>query len=144
MKNTIMKSWKLFILLLYVFIILYADRIFSTSFLGQVRFYSYFLEPWLIPFFFFFNNLFIYFWLCWVFVAVHGFSLLTVHGCYSLVLCSLLIGVAPPVLEHRLQSEGSEAVVHGLSCPMACGIFLDQGLNLYPLQWLADSQLLDH
>ena len=95
-------------------------------------------------FFFFLKNLFINFWLCWVFVAVHGFSLLTVHGCYSLVLCSLLIGVAPLVLEHRLQSEGSEAVVHGLSCPMACGIFLDQGLNLCPLQWLADSQLLDH
>ena len=30
---------------------------------------------------------------------------------------------------------GSVVVVHGLSCPMACGIFPDQGLNPCPLQW---------
>ena len=29
--------------------------------------------------------------------------------------------------------------VHGLSCPVACGIFLDQGSNLCPLHWQADS-----
>ena len=52
--------------------------------------------------FYFFFNVFIYFWPCWVFVAVHGFSLLVVRGCHSLVLCSLLIGVAPLVVEHRL------------------------------------------
>ena len=35
-------------------------------------------------------------------------------------------------LSARLQgsSAGSIAVLHGLSCHMACGIFLDQGLNL--------------
>ena len=55
-----MKSWKLLIFLLYIFIILYADRIFSTSFLGWVRVYSYFLEPWLIPFIFFLMYLFIF------------------------------------------------------------------------------------
>ena len=38
-------------------------------------------------------------------------------------------------LEHRLSSCGE----HGLSCPLACGIFLDQGLNLRPLHWQADS-----
>ena len=27
---------------------------------------------------------------------------------------------------------GPVAVMHGLSCPMACGVFLDQGLNLCP------------
>ena len=27
------------------------------------------------------------------------------------------------------------AVVHGLSCSTACGIFVDQGLNLCPLHW---------
>ena len=31
---------------------------------------------------------------------------------------------------------------HRLSCPAACGIFLDQGLNLCPLHWQADSQPL--
>ena len=36
-------------------------------------------------------------------------------------------------------------VVLGLSCPAACGIFLDQGLNLCPLDWQADSDpLYDH
>ena len=31
--------------------------------------------------------------------------------------------------------------VHGLSSPEACGIFLDQGLNLCPLHWRVDSCL---
>ena len=30
---------------------------------------------------------------------------------------------------------GLVAVLHGLSCPMACGIFLDQESNLCPLHW---------
>ena len=30
-------------------------------------------------------------------------------------------------------------VVHGLSCLMTCGIFLDQGLKLCPLLWQVDS-----
>ena len=33
---------------------------------------------------------------------------------------------------------GSTAVVHRLSCSTACGIFLDQGLNLCLLRWQAD------
>ena len=44
-----------------------------------------------------------------------GFSL----GCFLLV-------------EHQLQSVGLVSVAHGPSYPMACGIFLDQGLNLCP------------
>ena len=35
-------------------------------------------------------------------------------------------------------------MVHRLSCSAACGIFLDQGLNLCPLHWQADSQPLRH
>lgn len=38
-------------------------------------------------------------------------------------------------LEHRLGSRRA----HGLSCSLACGIFLDQGLNLRALGWQADS-----
>ena len=37
-------------------------------------------------------------------------------------------------LEPKLNS-----VAHGLRCPMACGIFLDQGSNLCLLHWQADS-----
>ena len=43
------------------------------------------------------------------------------------------------VVAHGLQSAGSVVVVHGLSCSEACGIFPDQGLNLCPLHWQADS-----
>ena len=38
-----------------------------------------------------------------------------------------------------LECMGSLVVAHGLSCPMTCGIFLDQGLNLCPLHWQEDS-----
>ena len=40
--------------------------------------------------FFFFNKfiyLFIYFWLRWVFIAVHGLSLAAASGSYSSLLC---------------------------------------------------------
>ena len=33
----------------------------------------------------------------------------------------------------------SIVVAHGLSCSVACGIFLDQGSNLCPLHWQVDS-----
>ena len=41
----------------------------------------------LLPFFFFLINLFIYFWLCWVFVAC-GLSLVAVSGGYPLLRCA--------------------------------------------------------
>ena len=45
-------------------------------------------ELWEISFFFFlFIYLFIYFWLCWVFIAVHGLSLVAVSGGYSSLRC---------------------------------------------------------
>ena len=48
------------------------------------------------------------------------------------------------VVAPRLQSTGSVVVVHGLSCSTACGIFLDQELNLCLLHWQADSSPLSH
>ena len=69
----------------------------------------------------------------------------------------LLIVVASLVVEHELygrrasvvvvsglQSTGSIVVVLGLSCSAACGIFLDQGLNLHLLHWQANSLPLSH
>ena len=48
-------------------------------------------------------NLFIYFWLCWFFVAVQGLSLVVASRGYSLVAgCGLLIAVASLVAEHGL------------------------------------------
>ena len=37
------------------------------------------------------------------------------------------------------ESAGSVIVAHGLELPTACGIFPDQGANLCPLHWQADS-----
>ena len=121
--------------------------------------------------FFFFNKfiylliyLFIYFWLRWVFVAARGLSLVAVSGGCSSLPCT---GSSLPwllVAEHRLQvhgpqqlwhtgsvvvargiqSAGSVAVAHGLSCSAACGIFPDQGSNPCALHWQADSQPLRH
>ena len=39
---------------------------------------------------------------------------------------------------------GSVVVAHGPSCSAACGILPDQGSNLCPLHWQADSQPLRH
>ena len=38
---------------------------------------------------------------------------------------------------------GSVVVAHRLSCSVACGIFLDQDLNPFPLHWQADSFFLN-
>ena len=55
---------------------------------------------------------------CWVFVALHGNSLVIECG----------LGV----------------VTHGLSCLTACGVFPDQGSNPCPLHWQTDSYPLWH
>ena len=44
----------------------------------------------------------------------------------------------------KLQSKGSIVVVHGFSCFNACGIFPDQGLNLWSLPWQVNSYPLCH
>ena len=43
-----------------------------------------------------------------------------------------------------LRSKGSIVVVHRLSCPVACGILRDQGLNPCLLHWQTDSLPLSH
>ena len=60
-------------------------------------------------------------------------------GCFLAVVCGLSLWCLL-VAEHGLWSlRASVVVVHGLSCPVACGIFLAQGLNPRPLSWQADS-----
>ena len=71
----------------------------------------------------FFKLLFIYLCPCWVFIAACWL--------FPVVLASLTADL-------KLQSMGSVVVAHGLSCPEACGIFLDQGSNLCPLHWQAE------
>ena len=86
--------------------------------------------------------LFTLYWLCWVFSVACRLSLVAASGGCSLVtVLGLRIVVASLVVEHGLQRAwASVVVVHGLSCPVTCGIFLDQGLNPCPLPWQADSQ----
>ena len=64
-------------------------------------------------------------------VAVsRGLLWVAVHG--------LLTGVAS-LVEHRLCTQASVVVAHGLSCLGAHGIFSDQGSNPSPLHWQAGS-----
>ena len=87
----------------------------------------------------------IYFSLHQVLVAARGLSLVVASGGYSLVAeHGLLIVMASLTAEHRFVSLVQVVVVHGLSCPVVCGLLLDQGLNLCPLHWQVDAQPLDH
>ena len=89
--------------------------------------------------------LFIYLWLCWVFVSVRGLSLVVASGGHSSSRCAGL-SLSRPLLLRSTGSRraGSAVVAHGPSCSVACGIFPDQGSNPCPLHWQADSQPLRH
>ena len=56
-------------------------------------------------YFILFIYLFIYFWLCWVFVTVRGFSLVVASGGHSSSRCAGLSLSRPLVAEHRLQTR---------------------------------------
>ena len=98
--------------------------------------------------FFFFLNfgfiyLFIYLWLCWVFVSVRGLSLVVASGGHSSSWCAGLSSSWPLLLGSTgSRRAGSVIVAHGPSCSAACGILTDQGSNPCPLHWQADSQPL--
>ena len=94
----------------------------------------------------FFNfYLFIYLWLCWVFVSVRGLSLVVASGGHSSSRCAGL-SLSRSLLLRSTGSRraGSVIVAHGPSCSAACGIFPDKGSNPCPLHWQADSQPLRH
>ena len=85
---------------------------------------------------FFFLMLFIL-----VALALHcctqAFSSFGKQGLLFVAVCGLLIAVVFPDVKRRLWA-------HRLSCSAACGIFPDQGSNLCPLHWQADSLPLHH
>ena len=82
-----------------------------------------------------------------LFVAACGLSVVVVSGGYSLVVVQgLLIAVTSLVAETGSVVGGSGTlerssvvVAFWLSCPMACGIFPDQGSNPGLLHWQTDS-----
>ena len=100
-----------------------------------------------VVFFFFLMKtyLFIYFWLCWVFISVRGLSLVVASGGHSSLRCAGL-SLSQPLLLRSTGSRhaGSVIVAHGPSCSAARGIFPDQGSNPCPLHWQAESQPLRH
>ena len=108
---------------------------FSAS--GMLIFY---VSKFNIPYFLKFIYLFIYLWLCWVFVSVQGLSLVVASGGHSSSRCAGL-SLSRPLLLWNTGSRraGSVTVAHGPSCSTACGIFPDQGSNPCPLHWQVDS-----
>ena len=76
---------------------------------------------------------------------MRGISLVVASGGHSSSRCAGL-SLSRPLLLRSTGSRraGSVTVAHGPSRSAACGIFPDQGTNLCPLHWQADSQSLRH
>ena len=89
--------------------------------------------------------IYLFFWLCWVFVSMRGLSPVAASGGHSSSRCVGLSLLQPLLLQSTgSRHAGSVVVAHGPSCSAACGIFPDQGSNLCPLHWQEDSQPLCH
>ena len=74
-----------------------------------------------------------------------GLSLVVANGVHSSSRCvGLSLSRALLLQSTGSRRAGSVIVAHGPSCSAACGIFPDQGPNLCPLHWQADSQPLRH
>ena len=80
-------------------------------------------------------NQFVYFWLCWVFIAALRLSLVAASRGYS----SFQYEGFSSWWLLLVQNMSSVVVAHGFNCSMACGISPDQGSNLCPLHWQAGS-----
>ena len=85
----------------------------------------------------------IYFGLHCIFVAAKGLLRRAV-GCSLAVVRGPLSVVVSFVGSVGSRGVGSVVVAHGLSHSVACGIFLDQRLNMCPLYWPGNFQPLDH
>ena len=69
------------------------------------------------------------------FLAFQQLSLVAVSEGYSSLWCQVFLPPWTLLFQSTgSRSVGSVVVVRGLSCPKACGIFLEQGLSLCPLQ----------
>ena len=101
-----------------------------------------FIHGFLVFLFKLFIYLFIYFWLCWVFVSVRGLSPVAASGGHSSSRCKGL-SLSRPLLLRGTGSRraGSVIVAHGPSCSAACGIFPNQGSNPCPC---IGRQILNH
>ena len=83
------------------------------------------------------GSILFYFWLHWVFAVVLELSLVVARwGSSSLWYLGFSLQWLL-LLDHGLRA-------HRLSCPTACRIFPDQGLNPCPLHWQVDSEPLSY
>ena len=129
-----MSSWGLFLAAPAVWLVVLGPQ--------ELRIWRFFF---FLSFFFFFKHYFIYLWLCWVFVSVRGLSLVAASGGHSSSRCAGFSLPRPlPLRSTGSRRTGSVIVAREPSCSAACGIFPDQGSNLCPLHWQADSQPLRH
>ena len=133
-----------FFLIFLIYLTLLTGHVFVgfswSLFLCVIFFNNFFL--FFIIFYFF---KFIYLWLYWVFVSVRELSLVVASAGHSSSRC-VGLSLSRPLLLWSTGSRraGSVVVAHGPSCSAACGILPDQGSNLCPLHWQADSQPLRH
>ena len=89
--------------------------------------------------------IYLYLWLCWVFVSVRGLSPVAASGGHSSSRCAGLLLSRPLLLQSTGSRRAGSAIgAHGPSCSAARGILPDQGPNPCPLHWQADSQPLRH
>ena len=86
--------------------------------------------------FLFLMYLYYFFGLCWIFAAARGL----LSSCGMQASC----GGFSCCRAGALGTQASVVVVLGFSCFTACGIFLDQALNLCLLHWQADSLPREH
>ena len=134
---------------LYIYVCVYIYVFFRFfSIIGYCNYITYSSLCYIVnPVFFLiiYFYLFIYIWLCWVFVSVRGLSPVAASGGHSSSRCAGL-SLSRFLLLRSTGSRraGSVIVAHGPSCSAACGIFPDQGSNPCPLHWQADSQPLRH
>ena len=82
----------------------------------------------------------------WAFSGCSEWALLSRCGARLLTAAASLV-VERGSRVHTLQwfrLLDSVVVVHGLSCPVTCGILRGQGSNEHAVYWKADSQCSDH
>ena len=71
-----------------------------------------------------------FFWLCWIFIALGGFSLVAGSGGCSSLRCAGFSLCGFSCCGTQIQGLWALVVTaHGLNCTLGCGIFPDQGLN---------------
>ena len=82
----------------------------------------------------------LYFWVCWVFAAMHRLSLVVASRGYSSLQCKAFSFQWPFLLwSMDPRHSGSVVVAHECNCSAACGVFPDHKWNPCPQRCQSDS-----